>query len=148
MSSAGLLAHLRARGVVLLAVGDRLVVDAPANTVTPQLRATLVARKSELIALLSAEPSEVAIAAGGIAGDVQQSPSLGVVRPRHGGDPAAAATRTSAPSSPAGRPGAIGKELADFVDALADYCVRIYVEGSLPDAGGTAATTEAHPVDA
>ncbi len=48
--AAELLADLRRAGVNLSAKGERLAFDAPAGVVTPELRATLQARKAELLA--------------------------------------------------------------------------------------------------
>lgn len=51
-----LLAELRGRGVRLQANGDKLHVSAPNGVVTPQLRASLVEHKTELLAILAVAP--------------------------------------------------------------------------------------------
>jgi hypothetical protein len=62
-----LIDDLKSGGLILSANGDRLKVDAPAGTVTPALRATLAARKPELLAVLTGKP--VASDTPGIAWD-------------------------------------------------------------------------------
>lgn len=52
MSLDDLLTELSARGIVIAANGDRLRVDAPAGALTPDLRATLLERRDELLAHL------------------------------------------------------------------------------------------------
>ncbi|HEX7422874.1 MAG TPA: hypothetical protein VF311_03155 [Terriglobales bacterium] len=52
MTAVALLADLRNRGASIAAVGDRLRIEAPAGTVTPEMRAALAAHKSELLRLL------------------------------------------------------------------------------------------------
>ena len=52
VAAAGLLATLRSLGAQLAVVGDRLQVNAPAESLTPELRARIAAHKAELIALL------------------------------------------------------------------------------------------------
>ena len=47
-----LMTELEIRGVVLTVWGDRIRVDAPAATVTPQLRAAIAEHKADLLALL------------------------------------------------------------------------------------------------
>ena len=47
------IARLREEGIRISAVGGELEVDAPGGRLTPELRAELVARKSELLRLLS-----------------------------------------------------------------------------------------------
>lgn len=51
MTATDLITELRARGITLEAHGDRLRYR-PAEAVTPELRAALVAHKSELLSLL------------------------------------------------------------------------------------------------
>ena len=53
MTAHDLLADLTARGVQLTAQGGRLHVDAPAGVLTEELRAALVSRKADLLALLA-----------------------------------------------------------------------------------------------
>ena len=53
MTALDLLGDMRRRGVVLTAQGDRLAFDAPAGVMTAELRATLAARKAELMAFLA-----------------------------------------------------------------------------------------------
>lgn len=53
MSPAALLADLEARGVTFAVAGDRLRATAPKGTLTPSLRATLEARKPELLRVLA-----------------------------------------------------------------------------------------------
>ncbi|WP_324718205.1 hypothetical protein U7230_07060 [Carboxydochorda subterranea] len=55
MDAAALLHALRARGIVLSAVGERLRVEAPRGLVTPELRAALTAHKAAILALLQQE---------------------------------------------------------------------------------------------
>ena len=52
MKAASLLAQLRDKGISVSAEAGRLIIDAPAAVVTPQLRANLVKHKAELIAAL------------------------------------------------------------------------------------------------
>jgi len=63
MTAGTLLSHLRAAGAILTATGtDRLRVDAPKGVLTPDLRASLVAHKAELLATLRvrvAQPYEL-----------------------------------------------------------------------------------------
>lgn len=64
MTARELLSQLREKGVELsTAGGDRLVIDAPKGTITPELRSALAENKSELIKILSAPPIEPAPAA-------------------------------------------------------------------------------------
>ena len=56
MNAGLLLADLLARGVRLVATGDRLIVDAPKGVVTDELRQLLTAHKLELLALLEDDP--------------------------------------------------------------------------------------------
>lgn len=55
MTAASLLAQLRSEGVSVRLESDRLIVDAPAGSVTDELRAQLRERKAELIAALEGE---------------------------------------------------------------------------------------------
>jgi hypothetical protein len=50
-----LLADLRRVGVALSIKGDRLAFDAPAGTMTPELRALMVTCKPELLAVLAGD---------------------------------------------------------------------------------------------
>ena len=59
MTPLHMLADLRRRGVVLIAQGDRLHVDAPAGVLTPEMRDALAAHKYELLGLLLADDPEV-----------------------------------------------------------------------------------------
>jgi hypothetical protein len=61
-----LLADLRRVGVILTARGDRLSFDAPAGALTPDLRATLIRHKPELLAALKAQaaPRLLSVEAG------------------------------------------------------------------------------------
>lgn len=52
-----LVSALQARGIVLVARADRLLVDAPAGTLTAADRAELMARKPELLAVLADRPA-------------------------------------------------------------------------------------------
>lgn len=54
MTAATLLAELRTRGATVAAVGDRLRIEAPAGTVTPEMRAALAKHKAALLTLLEA----------------------------------------------------------------------------------------------
>lgn len=58
MSARELLVQLKEKGVDLKANGDRLVIDAPRGTITPDLRDALSANKAELLKILSAPPIE------------------------------------------------------------------------------------------
>jgi hypothetical protein len=53
MTAAALLADLRKRGASIAAVGDRLRIEAPAGTVTPEMREVLTRHKAALLAMLS-----------------------------------------------------------------------------------------------
>ena len=53
MKPGDLLNQLQALGVVLIADGDRLRVNAPAGALTPELRQALATQKSALLRLLS-----------------------------------------------------------------------------------------------
>jgi hypothetical protein len=53
MTAAALLTELRNRGAAVAVVGDRLRVEAPVGTVTPEMREALAAHKPELLRLLS-----------------------------------------------------------------------------------------------
>lgn len=57
-----LLGQLSAAGVVLSVDGDRLLFDAPAGALTPDLRAGLAAHRAELIRRLSAPGTSTPIA--------------------------------------------------------------------------------------
>lgn len=57
MTPALLLAELRHRGATVYARGDRLVIDAPAGTLTAELRQDLTALKPELLTLLANTPT-------------------------------------------------------------------------------------------
>ena len=52
MKPGDLLHQLQALGVVLIADGDRLRVDAPAGALTPELRQALATQKSTLLRLI------------------------------------------------------------------------------------------------
>ena len=59
MTARELLSQLREKGVELSTAGDeRLVIDAPKGTITPELRSALAENKSELIKILSAPAIE------------------------------------------------------------------------------------------
>lgn len=60
MNAAELIEELRSQGVLLEAEGDRIRVDAPRGTLTPQVRSILAERKQEIIALLRTGDKEVA----------------------------------------------------------------------------------------
>lgn len=49
MSAAKLITELQSRGVEITAAGDRLKIKAPKGTITPELRARLVADKTEIL---------------------------------------------------------------------------------------------------
>src|SRR5690348_14590951 len=55
MKPAELLAHLRKQGIEISAAQDRLSISSARGTMTSELRATLIAHKSELLALLQQE---------------------------------------------------------------------------------------------
>jgi hypothetical protein len=55
VSVVGLLPELRALDLGLAADGDRLRVDAPADALTPEIRAQLAADKPRLLAELASE---------------------------------------------------------------------------------------------
>jgi TubC N-terminal docking domain len=52
MSASSFLVQLRSVGISVNVEGDRLIVDAPADVVTAELRAEIAVRKTELIAAL------------------------------------------------------------------------------------------------
>ena len=58
MSATELLQYISALGVRLKTDGGRLLIDAPAGTVTPELKKALTAKKAELIRLLSGKPDD------------------------------------------------------------------------------------------
>ena len=58
MTAHQLLATLTASGATVEAVEDRLRIDAPSATLTPELRSALVEQKSALLSLLT-EPTRV-----------------------------------------------------------------------------------------
>ncbi len=60
MTAAALVEELRALGATVEAAGDRLVVDAPAGTLTPPLLAQLREQKRLILARLAAEDAAVA----------------------------------------------------------------------------------------
>src|SRR3954452_14770165 len=60
MNASALLADLRRRGIQLSVAGERLSVDAPKGSVTPDLRNELTEHKSDLIRLLTEDDYEVA----------------------------------------------------------------------------------------
>lgn len=76
MNAAQLLDELRVRGVVLEAVGDRLRVEAPKGTITPELHEALKDHKVEIIALLMTGDTEIAWRAAVM---VSQIPTEGYV---------------------------------------------------------------------
>ena len=55
MTTLDLLGSLHAQGVLLIAKGDRLAFDAPAGVLTPDLRALLTSRKSEILMVLTGD---------------------------------------------------------------------------------------------
>ena len=64
-----LLAHLSRAGVKLSAKGERLIFDAPAGVVTPDVLATLQAHKGELLAVLAGDWQGAAAALLATVGD-------------------------------------------------------------------------------
>jgi hypothetical protein len=60
MNAATLLSDLRGRGIRLSVSGERLSVDAPKGSVTPDLRNMLKEHKADLIRLLGEDEYEVA----------------------------------------------------------------------------------------
>jgi hypothetical protein len=60
MTAVALLAELQHRGASVAVVGERLRVEAPTGTVTPQMREALAAHKSELLRLLGGGCEHVA----------------------------------------------------------------------------------------
>lgn len=55
MTAVALLAELRSRGASVAVVGDRVRVEAPAGTITPEIRQTLASYKPALLAILNDE---------------------------------------------------------------------------------------------
>jgi pyochelin synthetase len=55
MTAAALLAELRNRGAALAVVGDKLRVEAPVGTITPEIREALARHKATLLAMLSSD---------------------------------------------------------------------------------------------
>ncbi|MGD0950447.1 MAG: hypothetical protein ABSA52_23895 [Candidatus Binatia bacterium] len=53
MTAAALLAELRRLGAFLTVVGDKLRVEAPVGTITPEIRETLARFKPALLAILN-----------------------------------------------------------------------------------------------
>lgn len=76
MNAAQLLTELKGRGVMLEAKGDRLVIDAPKGTVTPELREVLAERKAELLTLLKVNDAEIAWRVAAI---LPQIPATGLI---------------------------------------------------------------------
>ena len=62
MNARALLGTLRGLGVNLAADGHRLHVDAPAGSITDQMRAALVENKSSLLELLECERRKLEVA--------------------------------------------------------------------------------------
>lgn len=60
MNAAKLIEELRSRGVLIEDAGDRIRVDAPRGTLTPQLCLVLADRKPEILALLRTGDAEIA----------------------------------------------------------------------------------------
>jgi hypothetical protein len=56
METNELLTDLRRLGVVVVATGGRLAIDAPSGTITPAIRAEIVRNKAGLLALLGGGP--------------------------------------------------------------------------------------------
>ena len=56
MNAVSLIGQCRAAGIRLQARGDRLHVEAPAGSVTPELRQALAANKADVLALVEATP--------------------------------------------------------------------------------------------
>ena len=56
MNAVSLIGQCRAAGIRLQARGDRLHVEAPAGSVTPELRQALAANKADVLALVEAKP--------------------------------------------------------------------------------------------
>lgn len=61
MTARELLLQLREKGVDVKANGDRLVIDAPKGTITPDVRDALTKNKAELLKILTAPPIEKAV---------------------------------------------------------------------------------------
>jgi hypothetical protein len=76
MNTVELFTDLRSRGVVLKATGDRLRVDAPKGSITPELREAMIDHKLGIIALLMTGDSEVAWRVAAMA---SQIPEIGCV---------------------------------------------------------------------
>jgi len=53
MTAHELIAQLQEKGVELKSSGDRLVIDAPKGTITPEIRSALAEHKADLLAILS-----------------------------------------------------------------------------------------------
>jgi hypothetical protein len=60
MNASTLLADLHRRGIKLSVSGERLSIDAPKGSVTPDLRSALTEHKPDLIRLLTEDEHEVA----------------------------------------------------------------------------------------
>lgn len=60
MKAGELLVELRSRGVLLEPAGDRLKIDAPKGSITPELREALAECKSEVLAILALDDDEIA----------------------------------------------------------------------------------------
>src|SRR6185295_513069 len=63
MTANELIAQLQEKGVDLKSSGDRLVIDAPKGTITPEVRNALAEHKAELLVILSRPAAPVAPAA-------------------------------------------------------------------------------------
>src|ERR1044072_8026227 len=57
MTAHELIAQLQEKGVELKSTGDRLVIDAPKGTITPEVRNALAEHKAELLVILSRPPA-------------------------------------------------------------------------------------------
>ena len=58
MTARELLTQLKEKSIDVKANGDRLIIDAPKGTVTPELRAALAEHKAELLKILNTPPVE------------------------------------------------------------------------------------------
>ena len=54
MTARELITELRDKGVEVKSSGDRLLIDAPKGTITPELRVALSEHKAELLRILNA----------------------------------------------------------------------------------------------
>jgi len=83
MTAEALLSELRSLGASVAAVGGRLRIEAPAGTMTPEIREALTTYKTELLALLSSaacQPCEHAAHDSELADWYRRNPHLTCAR--------------------------------------------------------------------